>query len=310
MDFTSIGSLTSYTKTLKLQNDWNKKKRTSDFESQSKKSELERKNDQFKAQYKQQQEENKTDKMLQTINNKIAAGADLTPTEMKYLQTKNPSQYQTLKNRELEKKNYERELKQCKTKEDVDRLKMSTVSSALSSINAVKSNPNIPEATRLAVAQEELKKLDEYNKINEKFVESGEYAKLPTEADVRQYEKDKAEAREAEIEKLHEAAEKLVKDMEAEIKPEVKAETEIETAETEEKSEAADDTEESISENKNNDISEADDRPTETEAEYSQEAKKVKRSRAKAAYNRSKNVFKNNSVISPAVLLADKGRKA
>lgn len=312
MDFMKIGSLTNYTKTMKLKNDWNKKKRENDFESQSKKSELERKNDQFKADFKKQQEENKTDKMLQTINSKIAAGTDLTPAEMRYLQTKNPSQYQTLKNREIEKKNYERELKRCKTKEDVERLKMSTVSSALSSINAVKSNPNIPEATRLAVAQAELQKLDDYNKINEKFVKSGEYAKLPTEDEVRQFEKDKAEAKEAAIEKLHEAAKKLVSDMEAEFKAkddnaadtetDIKSETELQA-----EVKVVDDSAIDNAQHKKINIEEPDERPTENEAEYSPEAHKVKRARAKAAYSESKNVFKNTNFT--AVYIADKLNK-
>ncbi len=310
MDFMKIGSLTSYTKTLKLKNDWNKKKRENDFESQSKKSELERKNDQFKATYKKQQEENKNDKMLQTINSKIAAGADLTPAEMRYLQTKNPTQYNALRNREIEKKNYERELKRCKTKEDVERLKMSTVSAALSSIGAVKSNPNIPESTKLAVAQAELQKLDDYNKINAKFVESGEFAKLPTEEEVRQFEKDKAEAREAAIEKLHEAAKKLVSDMEAEIKSDTDTETNIKAEnKTEIKSEAnaVTDSEANNSRDKKIDIEEPDERPTENEAEYSPEAHKVKRARAKAAYTESKNIFKNTNFA--AVYIANKLNK-
>lgn len=306
MDFTKIGTLSSYTKSMKLENDWRKKKRTGDFQSQSKKSELQRKNDQFKADFKKQQQEQEKDKMLQTINAKIAAGADLTPSEMKYLQTKNPTQYQELKNQEIDKKSYERELKSCKTKEDVDKLKMKVVSSALSSIGAVKSNPNIPDSAKLAVAQKELKKLDEYNKINKKFVDSGEYSKLPTEADERKVEKDKAEAREAEIEKIQEAAKKLVEDMEKEIKPETTENTKINDEPEKVENNNDDNTEYEVetetkavvnNENNNTKIDIEEDRPTEIEAEYSDEAKKVKRARVKAAYAESKNTAKAASGI-------------
>lgn len=295
MDFMKIGSLTNYAKTMKLKNDWNKKKRENDFQSQSKKSELERKNDRFKADYKKQQEEQKSDKMLQNINSKIAAGTDLTPAEMLYLRSKDPNKYQELKKQEQEKKNYEKELKSCKTKEDVQRLKMSAVGSALSSINAVKSNPNIPEATRLAVAQKELKKLDEFKKIDAKFAKSGELAKLPTEDEVRQVEKDKNEAREAEIEKLYESAKKLVADMEKDIEPKVSDETNAEIvvkSETKAAPEA-----ENHTQQKKIKFEQPDKRPTETEAEYSPEARKVKRARVKAAYNESKNTFKNNNFV-------------
>ncbi len=291
MDFMKIGSLTNYAKTMKLKNDWNKKKRENDFQSQSKKTELERKNDRFKADYKKQQEEHKSDKMLQSINSKLAVGADLTPAELLYLRTKDPNKYKELKNLEQEKKNYERELKQCKTKEEVQRLKMSAVGSALSSINSVKSNPNIPEAARLAVAQGELKKLDEFKKIDAKFAKSGELAKLPTEEEVRQVEKDKYEAKEAEIEKLYESVKNLVADMEKDIKPKELNETEAETVvktETETVTDAENNTQQ-----KEIQIEQPDERPTEAEAEYSPEAKKVKRARAKAAYSESKNSYKN-----------------
>ncbi len=295
MDFTSIGSLTNYTKTMKLKNDWNKKKRENDLGSQSKKSELERKNDMFKADYKKQQEEHKADKMLQNINSKLAAGTDLTPAEMLYLRTKDPNKYQELKNQEREKKNYERELKNCKTKEEVQRLKMSVVGSALSSINAVKSNPNIPDSAKLAVAQRELRKLDEYKKVDAEFAKSGELSKLPTEEEVRQVEKDKTEAREAEIEKLYESAKELVADMEKDIKPE---ETDAVADESKANTEA-----ETVSDTENDTLlkeivaEQQDKRPTETEAEYSPEAKKVKRAKARAAYNESKNAIKNSNAV-------------
>ncbi len=193
MDFTKIGLITGYAKTMKRKYDWNKKKKENDFQSQSKKTELERKNDIFKASYRRQQENNENDKTLQSIRSKINAGANLTLSEMRYLQQKDPALYQKIKNLERELQNYERNLKRCKTKEEVERLQMAKLSEALSHIKANK-----------GCAQEELKKLEEFKKIDAKFIKSGKLAKLPTQNEVNQAQKQEADLKKAEMEKLYE----------------------------------------------------------------------------------------------------------
>ena len=45
MDFSKIGSLSGYMKSLKLETKWKQKKDSGDFQSQSKKTELQRKNE-------------------------------------------------------------------------------------------------------------------------------------------------------------------------------------------------------------------------------------------------------------------------
>lgn len=277
MDFSKIGSLSGYMKNMKLQTKWKHKKETNDFQSQSKKSELQRKNEMFKASYMEQREQNQNDNTLSNINNKIAAGADLTPDEMRYLKSKNPIMYQKLMAAEAEEKNYEKELKKCKTKEEVEKLKMNKVSSAMSAINSVKSNPNIPEGTKLAVAQGEMKRLQNLEKIADKFEKSGDYAKLPTEAEKRKAEADIAEAKRAEAEKPYEDKEIITADNNAET-------------DTAEKTEFTDDDKqikpnEAIKETKaeaGNVASE--DKMTTIEAELTPEAQKLKRSKAKSAY--------------------------
>ncbi len=284
MDFSKIGSLSGYVKNMKLQTKWKRKKETNDFQSQSKKSELQRKNEMFKASYMEQRENNPDDKTLSAINNKIAAGTDLTPEEMRYLQSKNPIMYQKLKAAEAEEKNYEKELKSCKTKEEVEKLKMNKVSSAMSAISSVKSNPNIPEGTKLAVAQSEMKRLQGLEKIADKFEKSSEYAKLPTEAEKRKAEADIAEAERAEAEKPYENAEAANSEKNNEIeafkntkftaedKP-IEAEKETETVKAE--------TKENIS----------DEKITKIEAELTPEAQKLKRSKAKKAYELAERDF-------------------
>ena len=177
MDFSTIGSVSTYMKSMELETKFKNKKAQGDLGPQSrKKTELEIKNDQFKAEYKRMQEEHDEDddKTLATINNKIAIDQELTPDELRYLQNKNPTLYQKVKNIENEKKQYEKDLKSCKTKEDVEHLKFNKVASALSTIKAAENDPNLPQSAKLAVAQGELRRMNALNKISDKFVESGE----------------------------------------------------------------------------------------------------------------------------------------
>ena len=210
MDFSTIGSVSGYMKTMELETKFKKKKAEGDLGPQSrKKTELEIKNEQFKAEYyRRKQEENEDDdKMLTDINNKIAVDQELTPEEMRYLQNKNPSLYQKVKNIENEKKQYEKDLKKCKTKEDVQRLKMNKVSSALSTIKSAENDPNLPESAKLAVAQGELRRMNALNKISAKFIESGEYDRLPAEQEVLEVENQLKEAEQAEEEKVLDVSE-------------------------------------------------------------------------------------------------------
>ena len=272
MDFSTIGSVTSYMKSMELETKFKKKKAEGDLGSQSrKKTELEIKNEQFKAEYMHRQDENEDDdKMLTDINNKIAVDQELTPEELRYLQNKNPSLYQKVKNIENEKKQYEKDLKNCKTKEEVERLKMNKVSSALSAIKSAESDPNLPESAKLAVAQGELRRMNALNKILAKFVERGEYDKLPAEQEVLEVEKQLKEAEQAEEEKVFDVSET-------------------------ENAEKAGDTSETESENKEftenapENISE--DKPTKAEIELSPEAQKIKRSKAKKAYDEVKEKY-------------------
>lgn len=186
-----MGTVSSYIKSMEIQNKWQMKKLSGDFRSDEKKlTELQIKNEQFKKTYKEMQENDTNDETLSTIHSKIYAGSQLTAEEMRYLQAKDPMTYQKVRNLELEKKQYERELRECKTKEDVQKLKISKVTASLSAINAVKDNPNIPESQKVAIAMQEQKRIDALEKIAVKFVKSGEYSKLPDESELLKAEQD------------------------------------------------------------------------------------------------------------------------
>lgn len=228
--------------------------------------------------YKEQQELHPEDKEMQKITNKIYAGSKLTEQEMQYLQKKNPVLYQKMRAMEAEAKQYEEDLKRCKTKDEAQRIKMNKINASVASIRSIESNPHISDADKLAFAQAEQVKMREIEKITVKFIESGAYAALPTDAEKFQTEKELEEAK--------------LRDQESEIRNQGtedvqetgnrKQETgEVKTATSEEIAEAVktlvgknDKTEFKIGDNKRN----------QTEIELSDEFRKIKNSKVKKAY--------------------------
>lgn len=179
MDFL-FGTVNSYVKGIELNNKWQMKKKNNDFTPEKKLTEMQRKNEQFKASYKQQKELEKehTDEMLSDIHKKIEAGTKLTPEEMNYLQSKDPAMYQKVKEIEREVKQYEAKLKKCKTKDEVNRVKMQKFAEVASAMSAAK---NAPEGQRLAMAQHVMKRLATLQKCELKIAKSGHFSSLPTD---------------------------------------------------------------------------------------------------------------------------------
>lgn len=159
---------------------WNMRKQNNDYTSKGQ----ERLDQMFEQMYGVNgQREDGTDNRLQKIRDKLTYGGNLSPDKMEYLRQKDPKTYAELKNEEMEQKAYEKDLRRCKTKEDVERLKMNRINQSLSVISATKNNPNIPKGQKLGIIMKEKRRMDHVNESTAKFVKSGEYAKLPTEVE-------------------------------------------------------------------------------------------------------------------------------
>lgn len=119
------------------------------------------------------------------IDNKIMSGGTLTPEEEKYLEQKDPAALQKYRQTKREKKEYEEKLRNCKSKDEVERLKTETLGGYLSSFKKIENNPYIPISEKLAKAQEMLAKTRNILDAEMKFKQSAEYLSLPTEAEER-----------------------------------------------------------------------------------------------------------------------------
>lgn len=176
--------------------------------------------------FQEQLEDMKKNKEMNDISNKVMSGDTLTFEEIEYVKKNNPQLYKTYMEVRAEREAYKKDLEKCKTKEDVDRLKLNKMSSYLSEAKSITNNPNIPKGQKLALIQKILMKATNVQDVHMKFVESGKYASLPTEQELAEEAKEKAAKSET-------AAEELAPDEEVQEKtPESEEAQEEESAES------------------------------------------------------------------------------
>ncbi len=280
-----IQSLNAYTRNMEMQMKWQQKKTNSDFtaDGSTKLDAVSRQAEEIR-----QAQADGSAKLAAQIRTKLANGKKLTAEEMEYLQKNDPQMYQKVKSIEAEQKNYENELKRCKTKEEVQRVRTNHAAASLSTVNNIKNNPNIPEGKKLELIWQEHMKNQALEEVTKEFVESGKYAKLPTEAEKAKAEKELEEAKKAEM-GIEDPEEKIEEETEA------KSDSEANDVKETERADGADDAsrENQIDAAKAAKAHEAVESNraalqkrelTRMEAETTPEALKVKRAKARAAY--------------------------
>lgn len=211
--FTRYGTVGNYSRTQKMKQKVERRKNESDFTSKEAKtvkydtrttSEKVRTMIQSEAQkiedaYRMSAQKEDSDEKLNKIRTKYMYGGNLSPDELDYIRRKDTKLYSEIKAEKDEIKNFEKKLKSAKTKEETQRVIADETNSALSKVNSVTNNPHISEADKMAVCAAEYRKLVAKQEIFKKFAEKGEYAKLPTDAEKREAEREIMEAREEEI---------------------------------------------------------------------------------------------------------------
>lgn len=181
MDFFSIGNLNGYVKNWKLQAQWNLKQQTGNYSAKGKTLE-----EWLEAPLQAQEPSpggQHGDEALRKIHQRLEAGGKLTQKEREYLQAKDPEAYRELVALEREQKAYEQALRRCKTQEEVRRLQAGRVNRSLMVVRSVEHNPRIPLAKKLEIAMVEKRRVDQTAESTRRFVRSGEYARLPTQAE-------------------------------------------------------------------------------------------------------------------------------
>lgn len=202
LHFNMIGNMNTHLKTLKMKCDWEEKKASGNITG--KKDPTVEYWQNYVDDMHGKGKDGDTDQVkLRDIHTKLQSGAKLTQEERSYLQAKDPESYRELVQEEQEQKAYEQALRRCKTKEEAERLKMSQLNKSMATVRSVEHNPNISMSKKLEIAMREQRKVNRVMESTRKFVESGEYEKLPTEAEyaeaMGEAQEEKAPAPEQEV---------------------------------------------------------------------------------------------------------------
>ena len=180
-------------------------KKTKGFvEKQKEMSPEERMLEQFKEQAAQEKEAEYTN----GIANKVMSGKTLSSEEIEYLQQKNPELLKKYREMQEEKKSYERQLRQCKTKEEVERVRVNKINGYLAQAKSISHNAVIPKGEKKAMLEEIMARLTNMEKVYVKFVKSEQYRKMPREQEIAKERAElSSEREEAVTELLKEAGE-------------------------------------------------------------------------------------------------------
>lgn len=140
------------------------------------------------------------DSNLSSIRTKLYMGKKLTPAEQQYLAKRDPNTYSQYQEQETQRRLYRYTLMNCRTKDQINGMRLSNAVSALSELKKAAKSGDISGVIGLNAA---------LNDEIQSFTRSPGYNRLPTAAEVNKVNRDLAKARKYEQEKRAEQREKL-----------------------------------------------------------------------------------------------------
>lgn len=173
--------------------------------------------------FREQAEQMRKSQKHANIDAKLAAGEELTPEEIEYLRQNNPQALKDYEDTQRERENYKRALRNCRTKEEVERLKYTKMGQFMAEAKEISSNACIPKGKKVALLKRILQQATAVEDEHKEFLKTSRYASLPTEEEAREAEKAEKEQREAETTGADETENtEEVKDTDAEDAEDVK----------------------------------------------------------------------------------------
>lgn len=116
---------------------------------------------------------------------KLKTGGTLTEEEIAYLKEHDPEALAEYEKAQTEKKAYENALKNCRTKEDVQRLKLNRMGSFAAQAKEIASNPYIPKDKKVELMQRLNNEVCMIRDAHQAFEKSRAYEELPEEQELR-----------------------------------------------------------------------------------------------------------------------------
>lgn len=303
LDISSVPmySVNSYIKNMDMQNKWDQKQRTGNYKADGIKTAsewIEKQKDTFKKKEQEREKAKNSDQVLNSIKDKVARGSMLTASELRYLKSKDEMAYQRAITAENERKIYEHELRMCRTKEDVQKFKMHHLAYAADRVSSAMNSSSMSEDDKLDSVMGDYQKMSAINKAERDFIRSGEYSRLPSQAEKLKSERD---LKRAQKEESRAAAEKRAeKEAEAEEYAEKARRKREET-----KAKAAGKKVRSITKKKRK-FKAKKAKYTTAQAQNTNEARKVRRANARADYEATKG-YAERAIISGEAGSTSKG---
>lgn len=156
------------------------------------------------ADFQEQAEKIRKQNETADIYNKLKSGGTLTPDEISYLKEHDPEALAKYEEAQAEKKAYERQLKGCKTKEEVERLKLNRMGNFAAKAKSIVNDPYIPKSKKLELMNQLNNEVCVIRDAHHEFTKSRAYQELPTEEEALEERTGEAKARQ---EKMQESPE-------------------------------------------------------------------------------------------------------
>ena len=167
-----------------LDQKWQQKKQEL-FSPQKDKSEMTQQ-ERMLADFQEQAEKIRKQNETADIYNKLKSGGTLTPDEISYLKEYDPEALSKYQEAQAEKKAYERQLKGCKTKEEVERLKLNRMGNFAAKAKSIVNDPYIPKSKKLELMNQLNNEVCVIRDAHHEFTKSRAYQELPTEEEVQE----------------------------------------------------------------------------------------------------------------------------
>lgn len=135
------GTIKNVVKLQFLENKWQQKKNDINAKKPIKEMTQE---ERMLADFQKQVEKERESNLHADLYNKLKSGGKLTSEEISYLEQNDPEALRKYREDQAEKKAYERELKNCKTKDEVDRVKMNKLGNFAAQAKKITTDPYIP----------------------------------------------------------------------------------------------------------------------------------------------------------------------
>lgn len=187
------GTIHNMIQMAELDSRWQQKKENN-FKKQEELTPEERQIQHYQEQLEKMREGNKSS----DIYVKIKSGAELTYEEIDYLKKNNPNALREYEDIKREKEAYKNQLKNCRTKEEVEELRVQKMNSYISEARRISSNPYIPEGKKSELMDNIMARVLNIQDAHMDFTKTIKYISLPDDEDTHDKVNSKAETEERE----------------------------------------------------------------------------------------------------------------